>query len=175
VSLALDGDDALTGAQRARCAAELRAAAQDLREAMQRPLAPLAAPDASLTLRQELERLDREHGDLGLRIVWDDDAEIPPDLEPLAQSVLAEAVRNARKHAAPDSIDVRVRRDGEAVAVEVINDGVDATGRAGPAGGAGMGLRLAAFEALNAGAAVDFGPTPPDRWHVRLVLPITAA
>ena len=37
--------------------------------------------------------------------------------------------------------------------------------------GAGMGLRLAAFEALAQGGAVDFGLTPPDRWHVRLVLP----
>ena len=51
--------------------------------------------------------------------------------------------------------------------LEITNDGV------GPAqrGGAGMGLRIAAFEALQHGASLTFGPTGPEHWHVRLVLP----
>jgi signal transduction histidine kinase len=89
-------------------------------------------------------------------------------MESLAQNVVAEAVRNARKHAQPTWIDVRVERADGTVAIAIVNDGVGA----GAPAGAGVGLRLAAFEALEFGAAVDFGLTPPDRWHVRLVLPL---
>ena len=34
-----------------------------------------------------------------------------------------------------------------------------------------MGLRIAAFEALQHGASLNFGPTGSEHWHVRLVLP----
>jgi hypothetical protein len=37
--------------------------------------------------------------------------------------------------------------------------------------GTGMGLRLAAFEALQRGALVEFGPEGGD-WRVRLVVPV---
>jgi signal transduction histidine kinase len=172
VSLALGAPGELTPAQRERCADELQAATQELRDAIQRPMAR-APREVDTTLREELSRLAAEHADLLLAVCWDDDAEIPPALEPLAQTVVGEAVRNARKHARPTRIDVRVEREEGALAIGVVNDGV---GPDAPAG-AGVGLRLAAFEALNFGAAVDFGRTPPDRWHVRLMLPmpVTAA
>ena len=35
-----------------------------------------------------------------------------------------------------------------------------------------MGLRLAAFEALQQGGVVEFGPVAGDRWRVRLVVPL---
>jgi nitrate/nitrite-specific signal transduction histidine kinase len=38
--------------------------------------------------------------------------------------------------------------------------------------GAGMGLRLAAFEALQRGGVVEFGPEGDDGWRVRLVVPL---
>jgi signal transduction histidine kinase len=170
VGLALGGPGDLTPAQRRRCADELQAATEELREAIQRPVAR-AVREIDTTLREELDRLAHEHADLQLAVRWDADApEIPPALEPLAQTVVGEAVRNARKHARPSRIDVHVERTSGAVTIEVVNDGV------GPDAphGAGVGLRLAAFEALNFGAAVDFGRTPPDRWHVRLVLPLPA-
>jgi signal transduction histidine kinase len=170
VSLALGAPGDLTAAQRRRCADELQAATEELRDAIQRPVARVAR-DVDTTLREELHRLAQEHGDLELAVDWDDGAEIPAALEPLAQHVVGEAVRNARKHARPSRIDVHVARAAGAVAIAVINDGV---GPDAPTG-AGVGLRLAAFEALNFGAAVDFGRTPPDCWHVRLVLPLPAA
>jgi hypothetical protein len=37
--------------------------------------------------------------------------------------------------------------------------------------GTGMGLRLAAFEALQRGALVEFGPEGQD-WRLRLVVPV---
>jgi hypothetical protein len=36
-----------------------------------------------------------------------------------------------------------------------------------------MGLRLAAFEALEQGGVVDFGPAGEDRWRVRLTVPLS--
>ena len=50
--------------------------------------------------------------------------------------------------------------------LEVVNDGVR-----GPAGPAGMGLRLAAFEALEHGGLVEFGPIGDGCWRVRLAVP----
>ncbi|MBV9005583.1 MAG: hypothetical protein JO181_13055, partial [Solirubrobacterales bacterium] len=92
---------------------------------------------------------------------------VPSDLEPLAQSVLAEALRNAAKHAQPSRVDVLVRRDTDTFTLEVRNDGARGDGR-----DAGMGLRLAAFEALQQGGVVEFGPSGAEGWRVRLVVPL---
>ena len=92
---------------------------------------------------------------------------VPLDLEPLAQSVLSEAMRNIGKHADPSRVEVAVGRDADTFTLEVRNDGVRAGAR-----GAGMGLRLAAFEALQQGGVVEFGPCPNEGWRVRLVVPL---
>ena len=81
---------------------------------------------------------------------------MPDELEPVAQSVLREAVRNAIKHAEPDCIEVRVAATATRRSCSrSLNDGVRAEPRPRPAG---MGLRLAAFEALEQGGVVEFGP-----------------
>ena len=89
-----------------------------------------------------------------------------PSLEPLAQSVLAESIRNAHKHASPTQVSVRVRRMDGAFVLEIANDGVRGHKRH-----AGMGLRLAALEALQSGGVVEFGERSPSTWQVRLVVP----
>jgi hypothetical protein len=84
--------------------------------------------------------------------------------------VLAEALRNADKHADPTSVRVNVGRTDGTFVLEVRNDGA----RRHPRGaGTGMGLRLAAVEALGRGALVEFGAEGPDgsEWRVRLVVP----
>jgi len=48
----------------------------------------------------------------------------------------------------------------------VTNDGVH-----GHPGVAGMGLRLAGFEALQHGGLLEFGARDGDLWQVRLVVP----
>ena len=93
---------------------------------------------------------------------------VPEDVEPLAQSVLAEALRNAHKHARPSSVRVHVGRIDGTFVLEVRNDGAQPAARGK---GTGMGLRLAAFEALQRGALVEFGPERQD-WRVRLVVPV---
>src|SRR5450755_697565 len=96
VSMALDGEGDLPAPARERCASETQAALTELRTALQRPLG--RAPRATTTtLVDEVQRLARAHPGLGLTFEGEP-GEVPRSLEPLAQSVLAEAVRNALKH-----------------------------------------------------------------------------
>jgi signal transduction histidine kinase len=165
VSMALDGDGDLPAEARRRCASETQAALADLRNALQRPLG--RTPRATqITFAAEVERLALVHPDLGVKMVEGEGATVPLAVEPLAQSVLAEAVRNAHKHAKPSRVSVRVGAHSGAFVLEVANDGVTGAPRR-----AGMGLRLAAFEALQRGGVVEFGEREPGTWQVRLVVP----
>jgi signal transduction histidine kinase len=169
VSLVLGSDRKLTDEERARCAEEMQAALSDLREALERPLSPPPARTRA-TLRGELDRLGRHYKDLPLAVEWERGVEVPAGIEPVAQSVLAEALRNAYKHSAPSKVRVQVGRLDGAFVLEVRNDGVD--GAANGSRGTGMGLRLAAVEALQRGGVVEFGREPRDEWRVRLVVPV---
>ena len=51
--------------------------------------------------------------------------------------------------------------------LDVINDGVR-----GKARQHGMGLKLAALEALQFGGIVEFGEREPGSWRVRLAVPL---
>jgi signal transduction histidine kinase len=166
ISMALDGEGDLPAEARARCAVEIQEALSDLRTAIQRPLGRTPR-ETQTTFVAEVERLARVHPDLRLSLDAGDEGDVPPGLEPLAQSVLAEAVRNAHKHANPHRVSVRVGRQDGALVLEVANDGVT-----GSRHRAGMGLRLAALEALQSGGVVEFGVREPGIWQVRLVVPI---
>ncbi len=165
VSLALSAEQRLDPGERERCRVELQEAISDLRRALERPLAPLP-PETGVTLAEEVERLQSS---LGAPVVvnWPPEVSVPHDLEPLTQSVLGEALRNISKHASASCVEVAVARDADTFTLEIRNDGV----RPGARGG-GMGLRLAAFEALQQGGMVEFGPTDSDGWRVRLVVPL---
>jgi signal transduction histidine kinase len=168
VSLVLSAQQPLTDEQRERCREEMTGALADLRSALERPLAPVAY-ETGTTLRAEIARLTRETG-LPIALSWAADVEVPRKLEGLTQSVLAEAIRNVRKHATPMRVDVCVRRDEDTFELIVRNDGV-----AGSRAGSGMGLRLGAFEALQHGGFVEFGAdksVEPHGWRVRLVVPL---
>ena len=167
VSLVLGSEAALDDEARRRCSDEMHAALGDLRDALARPLAPPSV-DTGATLREELARLGRHYHDLPLELDWDEGAELPQELEPLAQSVLAEALRNAHKHARPSSVRVHVGQVDGTFVLEVRNDGATGGTRTR---GTGMGLRLAAVEALQRGGVVEFGPEEGGDWRVKLVLP----
>jgi signal transduction histidine kinase len=166
VSMALDGDGALPERARRRCAEETQAALGDLRAALQRPLG--RAPRATrTTLTAEMQRLAAAHPQLHLALAQGSPADdVPTALEPLAQSVLNEAVRNALKHAKPTMVTVRLGRESGAFWIEVVNDGVQPGGRR-----TGMGLRLASLEALQSNGVIEFGEREPGTWQVRLVVP----
>jgi nitrate/nitrite-specific signal transduction histidine kinase len=167
VSLVLGSEHGLSEEARKRCADEMQAALKDLRDALGRPLAPPSL-DTGATVRGELARLGRHYKDLPLELDWEEGVDVPPEIEPLAQSVLAEALRNADKHARPSIVRVRVGSADGAFVLEVRNDGARSDRRRT---GTGMGLRLAAVEALGRGALLEFGREGSE-WRVRLVVPV---
>jgi signal transduction histidine kinase len=164
IQLVFSSQAELSPAARERIGAELQAALFDLRRALQRPLGR-PAPETETTLLEELERLNREHRDIVLR-PGSERVTLPAQFEPLAQSVLAEAVRNAHKHAHPTRVDVSLERKDGALVLDVVNDGVRGRPKQ-----SGMGLRLAATEALQVGGIVEFGEPAPGTWRVRLAVP----
>src|SRR3954469_4426171 len=155
VQLVFSSSAELSGEARQRIAAELQAALVDLRRALQRPLGH-SSPETRTTLLAEVERLRREHSDLHLTLSRGSErVDVPRSLEPLAQSVLAEAVRNAHKHARPSKVEVTLEESDDTLFLDVANDGVRGRPRQ-----TGMGLKLAALEALQAGGVVEFCGRP---------------
>ena len=166
VSLVLGAEPGQEDAdQRERCRHELQEAIADLRRALERPLAP-TAEETGTTLAETLERLADEAGGQ-LQVDWQEGLRIPAELEAPTQSFLAEALRNVAKHAEASFIGVEVVSAEDTLSLLVRNDGVRPGGR-----GAGMGLRLAAFEAIQQGGTVEFGDRPEGGWQARLVLPL---
>jgi signal transduction histidine kinase len=166
VSLALSGEAALDTASQQRCAAEVQSALAELRTALTRPLGHSPRP-TTVSFSEELQRVRALHPDLEIVLDSRDADVVPAHLEALAQSVLVEAVRNARKHSCATSVVVRLQnRDGTLV-VEVRNDGAHVH----DGGRGGVGLRLATLEALQHGGVLEYGETEPGAWQVRLVVP----
>ena len=168
VSLALGAEPGQDAGQRRRCQEELQEAIADLRRALERPLAPVPV-ETGTTLVEALEHLAADGGGQ-VHVVWQEGLSIPLQLEAPAQSFLAEALRNVAKHAEATFVGVEVAADEDTISLLVRNDGVRPGGR-----GAGMGLRLAAFEALQQGGTVEFGDRPDGEWRARLVLPLRPA
>jgi len=168
VSLVLGADRELTREERRRAGEEIQAAVGDLRSAMSRPIES-PPPGTGAKLRDELERLSRYYDGAPVDVAWNRGQEVPEDVEQLAQSVLAEALRNAHKHAQPSCVRVTVGGDESLFLLEVRNDGV---GRVGRGHGAGMGLRLAGLDALKRGGFLEFGTGEPGEWRVKLLVPV---
>lgn len=166
VALALGSEQGLSAEERRRCQEELRSVVGDLRTALTRPLATERRPPKA-SLAEVLERLAGRRPEL--RLSWAEGVEVPAEVEPLAQSVLVEALRNAERHSRPSAIDVSISSDGDTFQLEIENDGA---GDGTSTRGGGLGLRLAALEALRYEGLVEFGSLPGDRWRVRLVVPV---
>ena len=165
VSLALSGER-LSDEERKRCGEEVQESLVELRGALQRPLGR-SSRVTETTLAEEVKRLARQFDEPAIALAHDSDTDVPAHLEPLAQSVLVEALRNALKHADPTLVRVRVDRSDGAFVLEVVNDGVPDTAKHR----SGMGLRLAGVEALQHGGVVEFGRGDPGEWRVRLLVP----
>jgi signal transduction histidine kinase len=82
--------------------------------------------------------------------------------------IVQEALTNALRHARASTVRVRVARDGDAVEVEVRDDGA---GGGGP-GGAGQGLRGMRERAAAIGGTVECGAAPGGGWRVAARLPV---
>lgn len=169
VSLALGAGGELGRAELTRCAAEIREALAEMRQEMSRPMLPTPVSTGA-SLSAELQRLSHHYEHLRFEVEWEAGVEVTSELEPLAQTVLAEALRNCDKHAAPTEVRVFIGAEDGAFMLEIQNDGVrEGNGHRG----AGMGLRLAALQAIQSGGMVEFGPVEGGRWRVRLVAPLS--
>ena len=169
VGLVLESDGELSAEDRARCGEQVHQARRELAAAMQRPLERNPDP-AAIELADEVALLEAKHAQVEVEFDWPLGVAIRRGFESLAQHVMAEALRNARKHAHPTSVRATVKADGEAVVLEIVNDGSGAAD-----GESGLGLRLAAQDAANRGAELMWGPLSGGRWMVRLRMPTEAA
>jgi len=166
VSLALSQGETLDARAQQRCAEEVQVALGDLRAALQRPLGR-SSPPTAVTFAEELTRLRGLHPDTSIEMIEGEPDNVPAQLEALSQSILVEAVRNARKHSDARSITIATRAGEDAFTLEVRNDGVRSA--QGPRGG--IGLRLATLEALQHGAVLEYGECGSGCWQVRMVAP----
>jgi hypothetical protein len=166
VALAIGSDEELTTKERRRCQEELRSVVTDLRRALTRPL-ETPDPPTKACIGELLDRLVERRPEL--RVDWADGVEVPADLEPVAQLVLNEALRNADRHAKATEIVVRIAADAQTFTLAIENDGA---GDGRTTRGSGLGLRLAALEALRYEGLVEFGSFDGDHWRVRLVVPV---
>jgi signal transduction histidine kinase len=167
VALALGSEQGLSAQERRRCQKELQSVVGDLRHALTRPVGTPHRERPSQSLDEVLTRLMGRRSELSLE--WAEGVRVPAQLEPVAQSVLAEALRNADRHSQPTRIEIRVDSDGDTFSLAVENDGA---GDGTRTKGGGLGLRLAALEALRYEGMIEFGSLPGGRWRVRLVAPV---
>ncbi|WP_210491391.1 sensor histidine kinase [Patulibacter sp. SYSU D01012] len=129
---------------------------------------------AELRPQPRLEDLDElvgrlRDGDLDVRLRRDGDGEaVPATVQASAFRIVQEALSNVVKHAGPASVDVRVTTTGDAVEVEVRDDGRRAPGPVGR----GHGIRGMRERAAQVGGAVDAGPAPGGGWRVQARLPV---
>ena len=165
VSLALSRNDPLDAETQRRCAAEVQAALGELRTALQRPLGHSSRPTGS-TFIEEIERQRALSPELDIELEGNVE-DVPAGVGDLTQSLLAEAVRNARKHARTRTVKVRLSAEAQTFVMEVENDGVVTRERSA----AGMGLHLVTLEALQRGGVLEYGEGAPGHWVVRLVVP----
>ncbi len=164
-SLVLDGAGDLEEDVREMVLREVERALADLRSIIRASPDELAQPGGDLCLM--LRDLAAEGVSLD---VTADALSIAPEQEEIACSVLAEGMRNARKHAHPDHVRVRARGEAGTLELSVINDGVRG-GHRERTSRPGVGLQLAATEAALGGGALEYGAEGPDEWALRLTLP----
>ncbi|MFD3812849.1 sensor histidine kinase [Rhodococcus sp. NPDC058639] len=100
------------------------------------------------------------------------DRSLPSDVDRVVYSVVAEAMTNVLRHAHARAVRVDVSHEGQAVTVQVTDDGHggDATGSTG-----GMGLCAMADRVAELGGTLVTAPGPEGGFVVRAVLPARAA
>jgi PAS domain S-box-containing protein len=141
---------------------ELSAGLEEIRE-LARGLHPSVLSERGLS--KALEALTMRSG-IQIDLHTEVPRELPGHLEAAAYYVVAEGVANAQKHAGASAVAVQVRTDGEALLVEVLDDGM------GGADEEGSGLRGLAdrVEALGGALALDSPPRGGTRLQARIPL-----
>ena len=170
IQLVFSSQAELSPAARERIGAELQAALLRPAPRAPAPARPRRRRRPHTTLLEEVERLRREHRDLHLDAAPRLRARARPARARAARAVGARRGRPQRAQAR--RADARSRssleiKDEDTLVLDVVNDGVR-----GKARQSGMGLKLAALEALQVGGIVEFGEREPGNWRVRLAVPL---
>jgi signal transduction histidine kinase len=106
--------------------------------------------------------------DLDVRLAVDPAAHhLAAHLQSAAYRIVQESLSNAAKHARPAHTDIRIAHAGDALTVEVTDDGTNVT----PVG-EGSGLRGMRERAEQLGGSLEAGPAPVCGWHVRARFPV---
>lgn len=97
--------------------------------------------------------------------------ELPAAVHSAGYRIVQEALTNVARHADASTARVTVRRDGDAVTIEVVDDGARTPGAPGVNGG-GNGLRGMRERALALGGTLEAAPAADHGWQVRATLPV---
>ena len=162
-ALRLDSGD-VSPTELRTCVRQIKDAVGELRGVIvSRPSAISPHPAA---LGELIHRIAEQHRDLALHVNGAVDPLVPAALVPLVEHFLAESLANAERHARPLSVVLVAEQVGEALRIDVENDGVYAHDAPG------TGLRLLAEHALERDAIVDWGSAGLGRWRTTLVIPM---
>ncbi len=131
-----------------------------------------AAPVGPAAGLQDLEALAGGLRSAGVDVRLDVEAlgPVPAPVQAAGYRIVQEALTNVLRHAQASEARVVVRRDVEAIRLEVVDDGVAGSS----AGGAGHGVRGMGERAATVGGSVNAGPLPDGGWAVRARLPVAA-
>jgi signal transduction histidine kinase len=149
---------------------ELRATLDVLRDDGRADAAPLG-PSAGL---HDLEALTAGLRDAGVEVELDVGPipGLPAPVHSTGYRIVQEALTNVARHAHASRASVHVRREPEAVTIEVSDDGVRANG---VPSAPGNGLRGMRERAAAVGGSVDAGHCDGGGWQVRASLPIAGS
>jgi signal transduction histidine kinase len=146
---------------------ELRQTLDVLRDPAQ--AVPLA-PGASLLDLESLIGGLRSAG-VAVELAVEPVAELPAAVHSAGYRIVQEALTNVARHAGASTARVSVRRDGDAVTIEVVDDGAGANHSNGANGG-GNGVRGMRERALALGGTLEAAPVQDGGWQVRARLPV---
>jgi signal transduction histidine kinase len=137
-----------------------------------RAVGVIRAGEAETAPQPTLDQLDAlvarlEAPDMHVRLERKADVGVPVLVQSTAFRIVQEALSNVVKHARPATAVVSVRLAGDALAVEVRDDGA-----ARAANGGGHGLQGMRERAELCGGTLEAGPAPEGGWLVRARLPI---
>jgi signal transduction histidine kinase len=135
----------------------------------------LRDPDQAVPLRPGASLLDLEALAGGLRsagVVVQLEvgavSELPAAVHSAGYRIVQEALTNVARHAGASTARVLVGRDGDALTIEVIDDGAGAS----QSNGAGNGVRGMRERALALGGTLEAAPAADGGWQVRARLPV---
>ncbi|MGX5770458.1 sensor histidine kinase [Microbacterium trichothecenolyticum] len=153
---------------------EMRAMLGVLRDPDLSPDAPLA-PIESASVADAVQSAQRAGFPVVLRVEGGLD-DVPAEMRFAVARIVQESLTNAMRHAPlATGIDVRIGVRGDAVDLDIVNDGVrPRTDAADPPTGAGFGLPGLRERAAHVGGTLEAGAIDGGRWAVRASLPLRA-